>query len=118
MKRKPGKYKAPLPAQMDSGEMKPRQLANLMIQEFLDGSQVQIDPKDYPKAIQGAAIAHARNTAAMVILHARKALSDGQYLDQLQIKAGSKNDKEPGVGLARMIIRYLENRHKRKGAAA
>jgi len=58
---------------MDNGEMRPRQLAKLMIAEFVSGGQIQINPDDYPKAIRGTAIVLARNAAALIVYHAREA---------------------------------------------
>lgn len=52
--------------------MKPRELANKMFEEFLQGGQIQINPEDYPKEIRAIAITEARNGAALVIHYARR----------------------------------------------
>ena len=89
---------------MDPTITKPRQLAARMIDGFVAGGQVQINPEDYPKPIRAHAITQARNAAAIIVHHARAARKDPQHTNQLP--------KE----LAALVYRYNTSMAKRAAA--
>lgn len=90
---------------------RPRQLAALMIEEFIGGGQIQINPEDYPKEIQGTAIAHARNVATMIVYTARRAANDPDIYRGLRKRAAGKPGS-PRRDMAAKVLRYMHSRRK------
>lgn len=88
-----------------------------MIEEFVGGGQIQIDPENYPREIRQIAVTEARNAAAMIV-HLARQCKDNPVLWGHTNRLAASKDATPAAAFARLTMRYINSRPKRARSKA